>query len=351
MQFELIDDHAGLEGVADEWRELEAGADCHVFQSFDFVCAWFRHVGAAEGASPAIVVGREQGIIRLVLPACIIRRGALRFLTWMGGFLIVDYGDVICSRDVRSRLPSLFDEVFGLLRQRTRYHLTYLHNVRVDAAIHGYLSERCAIFRSEVAPYVALEGDFEAFLQGLKKFRKKQKSDTLRQIRRLNEHAPLSFRILQHDDPDLADVVSTFIAQKRRHFEATGVKGVLMRPGYEDFYFDQVRHHTHAHTSCLISGDAIIAVHCGYLYQRRLYYLMPSYDESYGSFSPGRVLAYYLLQECYREGVDVFDLCIGAEPYKYEWTADEVGIDSFVDQGFIGRGFVGLRRLKRAIFG
>jgi len=60
---------------------------------------------------------------------------------------------------------------------------------------------------------------------------------------------------------------------------------------------------------------------------------MPTYDGQHAAYSPGRLLIYHALEECFSNGVDVFDFTIGAEQYKYEWTGDEVHLTSFVRNG------------------
>src|SRR5262249_40961879 len=51
--------HSDLAEVADEWRTFERHADHTAFQSFDWLAAWQRHIGARCGTIPAIVVGRD----------------------------------------------------------------------------------------------------------------------------------------------------------------------------------------------------------------------------------------------------------------------------------------------------
>ena len=37
--------HGDLANVEAEWRRFEAVADCTVFQTFDWLAAWHRHIG------------------------------------------------------------------------------------------------------------------------------------------------------------------------------------------------------------------------------------------------------------------------------------------------------------------
>src|SRR5262245_18524550 len=51
--------HSDLAEVAEEWRAFQRHADHTVLQSFDWLAAWQRHIGARCGTIPAIVLGRD----------------------------------------------------------------------------------------------------------------------------------------------------------------------------------------------------------------------------------------------------------------------------------------------------
>lgn len=352
MQFELVDDVQGFLALGREWEDLESRCGCHLFQSHGFLRSWLDTGARRENVRPALVLYREGGTLRAVFPGCLARRMKVPFLTWMGGFSIIDYGDILFDPAASLQVDDFVGKSLDLLKERLGFHLYYLHNVRSDAQVYPYLMRYFRVYRGEAAPYVLLKGDFESFLDSLKQFRKKMKSDTLRQIKRLCALGSFEFRMADASEPLASEVMRVFIEQKKLQYFSTGVAGVLLRPGYEEFYRAEARENPHAHISYLLLNGDIIAVHFGYLYKNRMYYLMPSYDQRYGAYSPGRVLAYYLLEECYRRGVEVFDFALGAEAYKYEWTRDEIQETSFVGRDFFGKAFVELvtaaKRVRKA---
>src|SRR4051812_46668954 len=74
-----------LHGIEAEWRAFEREADGTVFQCFDWLATWQRHVGAAPGVRPAIVTGRdERGCILFLLPLAVQRIAFARELVWLG---------------------------------------------------------------------------------------------------------------------------------------------------------------------------------------------------------------------------------------------------------------------------
>src|SRR6476469_4114509 len=52
--------HADLASIEQEWKSFEHEADCTVFQTFDWLAAWQRHIGMRNATAPAIVLGRDD---------------------------------------------------------------------------------------------------------------------------------------------------------------------------------------------------------------------------------------------------------------------------------------------------
>ena len=80
---------------------LRAQADGTVFQTFDWLATWQRHIGARNGVRPAIVVGRDGAGTHAVPAAAGGPHGAaLRASsTWLGSELC-DYNAPLLARDV-----------------------------------------------------------------------------------------------------------------------------------------------------------------------------------------------------------------------------------------------------------
>lgn len=79
--------HADLSAVEQDWREFERRADGTVFQTFDWLSTWQRHIGVRSGVTPAIVIGRDAGGILFILPLSTRAVGFARELTWLGSDL------------------------------------------------------------------------------------------------------------------------------------------------------------------------------------------------------------------------------------------------------------------------
>lgn len=329
-QFEYVDSVARFLELEREWDGLELRARAHIFQNHRLIRSWLETVGRHLNVRLAIVLYRENGILQAVFPGCIIKRMAVPNLTWLGGFNI-DYGDILFASSTSLRVDDFIGTAFAVLTQRTGLRACFFDNVREDASIYEYLRAHFVQYRTGVAPYVLLDGSFEQYCDSLKVFRKKMKSDTQRQIRRLSALGTLEFRICRRDDRSLDEIVRTFVEQKKSRLDAQGRTGVIGQPGYSDLLLTEASQNSNIHLSYLSLNDEIMAVHFGYMFKNeRMYYYMPSFADEYGTYSPSRVLVYFLLENCFQLGVKVFDFTIGDEPYKYDWTRDEVAVTSFM---------------------
>ncbi len=68
------------------WLALALEAEASPYQSFAFASVWFAAVGAAQGATPLIVVARDDaGAPVALLPLARGAKGPLRFAGFLGG--------------------------------------------------------------------------------------------------------------------------------------------------------------------------------------------------------------------------------------------------------------------------
>ena len=102
-----------LSAIERDWRGFEPHADCTVFQSFDWLASWQRHIGVRNGVRPAIVVGRDgAGAILFLFPLSVRAAGFARELAWLGSELC-DYNTPLLApafseRFNRTRFLSLW---------------------------------------------------------------------------------------------------------------------------------------------------------------------------------------------------------------------------------------------------
>lgn len=330
-----------------EWDALESRSPCHIFQNHRFLRSWLEIAGTQTKVQLATVLYREDGILQGILPCCVTKRMGIPTLSWLGGFHIIDYGDVIFDHSADLPAAAFLGEALNLIKQRNGFHVRFFDNVRVDSTAYSFFQHYFRPYRSTVAPFIRLGQSFEHYIDSLKVFRRKTKSDTLRQIRRLSDLGSLDFRVCEYYEEELDFVVQAFLDQKRERLNELGKTGAIELPGYADLLFVEAHQNRFRHLSYLSLNNQIIAVHLGYRYRNdTFYYYMPSFDNEYAAYSPGRVLIYFLLKHCYEHGVEVFDFTAGNEKYKYDWTRDEALVTSFMGNDIATRTARFLLRLR-----
>jgi CelD/BcsL family acetyltransferase involved in cellulose biosynthesis len=76
----IYSDLASVEAI---WREFEPRAACTVFQNFDYLAAWQKHIGSRERVTPAVVVVESSGSTQAIFPFAIHDRGSCPRLSWL----------------------------------------------------------------------------------------------------------------------------------------------------------------------------------------------------------------------------------------------------------------------------
>ena len=149
VELAIYDDLAAVE---DTWRKFEKIADCTVFQTFDWLAAWQRHVGERCNVAPAIVVGRHgrSGEPLFLLPLGV-WPGLVRQLAWLGSDLC-DYNAPLLAAGfsdsaAASDFPALWGEACKMLQQRPRH--------RHDLIVLDKMPE---ILEAQVNPMLMLGG-------------------------------------------------------------------------------------------------------------------------------------------------------------------------------------------------
>ena len=79
-----------------------------------------------------------------------------------------------------------------------------------------------------------------------------------------------------------------------------------------------------AYISYITIDDEIIAAHSGFIYKNTCYYLFPVYKEAYKKYSPGKILLKKIIDDSKLKSLQYFDLTIGSENYKKNYSNNEL---------------------------
>jgi CelD/BcsL family acetyltransferase involved in cellulose biosynthesis len=318
--------HETLAAVEGEWRAFECTADCTVFQTFEWLDAWQRHVGTRNDVRPAIVVGRaSDGGVLFILPLATRPMPFGRELVFLGTELC-DYNGPLLAAGFTAAVPdvaALWRRIGAVLNDHPRLRYDVVHLEKMPASIGGQPNPLLALGVTDNpsgAYATALGETWDAF------YAAKRSSSTRSRDRgkrkKLAEHGAVAFVEPQAADDVLA-TIDALVEQKSRSFARMGVSNIFARPGYLDFYralFTDAKSHGLTHLSRLDCGAQPVAVNLGLTFRGTYYHLQASHTDGDASrFGPGAAHLHDLLRTAIERGFARYDFTIGDEPYKRDW--------------------------------
>ena len=323
------------------WRGLETKSEGYVFQTFDWVHEWYRHVGRELGIEPHIVVVGDADAPTMLLPLGVQRRRGLRILRWLGGDLCDYMGPLVASDAVgfqdRERFRSVWRAILAALPKVDVIQLESMP-ARVGAQLSPL--RHLPWMRSESrAHFTELVGPWEEFYSNKRSAR--SRSTDRRKTRHLRKLGEVSIEcpVAREDLPEVLDALAR---QKSRAYRELGVEDLLSSGGIRAFLEKMAYAHgpvAPVHVAALRIDGEIAAVHWGLVHDGRFYYMLPAYDDgSAMRFSPGDVLLRALLEWCIEHQIDTFDFTVGEESYKDHWCDQAMELHEY----FAGRSWKGV---------
>ncbi len=332
-----------MDAIAPAWRALEirAADPLTYFQSFAWCRAWCAFhipetVAAGASAGPAIricTVWQDDRLVMVWPLMAIGNRFAVRRILSMGE-PHSQYGNLIVDPQFRSsgQFGRAIEACWQSLRARDGAHLLIVDNVP-DAAFSGEgggLHNAPASGPPGLAPVPAglsAAFDLTAF-ERFADYRASLKSSTRRaRNKRRNKLAALGeldYVVRGPDDSGYADLVRKGIAMKRRWLTETGrATRALNLPNIEAFLSaltNEPDGTAGAVVAALMLDGEAIAVEIGFLWHRRFYSWLGSFDWALRDYSPGKVQLEEAIGWCIENGVTHYDLLGDPTTYKSDWS-------------------------------
>lgn len=346
--------HDGLAPVERRWRAFERTADATVFQTYEWLAAWQRHIGEREGVRPVVVVGSAaNGETLFIMPLAVVPRAYGRVLTFLGAEL-GDYNAPLLAPDFAQRVPdplALMRRVFACLRAHAHYDLVIFERLPETVGDQPDPLLKLPIMLHPSGAYLTrLADDWEVFYA-------EKRSSSTRQRDRAKRKKLAKFgevRIVHPtSEQDIVATLDTLMAQKGRAFARMGVTDMFLRPGYREFYHAvaiEPATRDLVHVSRLQVGDETAAVNLGLTFRDRYYYILASYgDGELARFGPGAAHLRDLMQYAIGRGFRVFDFTVGDEPYKREWCGESLLYDYIAGAGVRGTTVAAVLRTARSL--
>lgn len=239
IEFELITSFEAFEALESEWNELHAeiGRSPQIFQAFNWCWHWCRHYlgNGKTGAALAIVTGRIDGRLALIMPLVTHHKAGLIELTWLGE-PVSQYSDVL-ARPEAATVESL-QAAWQFAVSQTGADVANLRRVRDDATAAPLLAHIGAdVTATEEAPFLTLAGDTS--YEGWETRRQpRARKNRRRQAKRLAEQGEITFLALS-DSKEAAALAQHAVRLKRDTLTAKGaISPTLSDTRFEQFFAD-----------------------------------------------------------------------------------------------------------------
>ena len=306
-----------------DWRALESSpALMSAYQRFDFMAAWQRHLGSAEGVRPAIVVGFDAVNAPLVvLPFGTRRFGALQVVSFLGG-KHVNFNLGLWRRDfvagagveVLDRLIKAVDADALMLRNQPHEW----QGVRNPLSLWPHTRSPSLGHKGQ------LKRDFEALIG------ERLSSSTRRKIRKkgekLSEAGGMTFKRAETDAEALR-VLDVFFQQKIARMRQIGQTDVFGDADVQSFLKAAIARNNGRPPIEIYSlsvGPDVIATFAGVCDDERFSAMFNSIEpDRFQTESPGEQSLFQLVKYCCERGLKTFDLGIGEARYKNLFCQDD----------------------------
>ncbi|MDH6230488.1 CelD/BcsL family acetyltransferase involved in cellulose biosynthesis [Mesorhizobium soli] len=307
-----------------EWRQLEASGVATIFQRYDWVDAYVRHVLPHEDARPAIVLGRLDGNPAFILPLAISRVGLARIASWIGGkHSGYNFGlwspkaaAVMACRpraEIETMLGSMLEGADCVVLGRT----PKIHN-----GIPQPLSPLQSSTSSTEGYSFDIDGGFGAVLAKGNSGTRTRKIQ--RRERRMAEAGALQYRMLR--DPAQAGAALDFFSEhKALRLADQGQPNSFAEPGVTDFFRELLERSETMQEPLLemaelsVDGKTRAVIGSGVHNGRVNVYFMTFASDELAAYSPGRVLTFRHIEDSCERGIAAYDLGVGYEDYKTHW--------------------------------
>ena len=225
--------YESFEAAEPVWREFETHAAGTAFQSFDWLSAWYRHVGRELGVTPAIAVVTRQGAPLMLAPLGIERRFGLSLLVWMGGRL-ADYKGPLLAPDFEARLDVEFATLWRQIRRALpRHDLVMLDSQPVSLGTPAApFGNPFAALSASPAPDAAYVFDLpETFEEFSQRYRAETRRIDRSKFRKLEAEGEVSFRIAATPEERVA-MTEEILARKAEQLAQQGISSIFEEENY-----------------------------------------------------------------------------------------------------------------------
>lgn len=300
--------------VKSEWAQiLERNRNSNPFIEFEWVALWMECLGKGKNVE-IIGVRNSEGYVGFF--PFIKRKSVYGIVYEMIGLGQSNYMDFIISLEQLEKvIPFVFEH---LIMDEPRI-IFYLHGILESSPTYPILADflktkRCRhTIHKVVTPYINLEKiQMDEYLYKRKKLHRLERKE-----KRLHLLGKVEHRNCIVDEMDT--IFQLHDKRWKKKNDTSGFTDEAERSFYTKlFQLENARLKTIV--DALYVEGKMIAFNYGFQCGNRFLGYVLGYDDDFESFSPGRMLEKEAIVNYVHKDITIFDLSIGSEPYKFEWS-------------------------------
>lgn len=319
MQALLIRDISEIDITETEWnRTVSMSTTNTIFQTYQWFHAWWKVFGGHHKLFFISVYDKDRlvGFSPLMISAHKINGNVLRFV----GYDKSDYSDFILIDKKEETLCKIFETIANYKKE---WDSIILNNVPENSSTSESIKKICEYHKfktiydnSTICPALLIKGH-EQFAARIS-----NKYSLRRRCNYFQKNGRIRFYNVQSEE-EAKKYLPLFFEQHIKRWSMTKFPSLFINHRNRAFYeelMSAIIHRGWLLFSVVEFNEQPIAFHYGFHYNSKLIWYKPSFDISYASHSPGKVLLQHLIKYLIESGLHELDFTIGDDPFKRHFT-------------------------------
>ncbi len=330
LKVSLSHDPADLSALKAEWDALQAqSANRCLYNSWEWVTLVWQHL--CEGDDLWLLTARDSQDNLIGVAALLrhdfspIRSTKWQQISFLAAQVDCDHLDFVCAPGKAAQVAEAF--IARLYEERHQWDTLCLASLPEGSptleVLQTYADPDQAQPEPEICPFIALPATWDAYYNEIlgQRKRKNYRRDQRRYAEAFGGN--WSWARVQTAD-ELPAFFDDLVRLHQAKWEALDAQGAFGTPRLAAFHRAAAERFLELgwlRLYRLIINGTVAAADYGYVYLGRYYAFAAGWDMQFAEYSPGDMLTGITIQEAIAEGLTIFDLHRGDQPYKYQWGA------------------------------
>jgi len=320
MQVYEVTDLRSWDDYKDDWQKLQKACNlCHPFLDWNWIRPWADYLPSEQKKPLILIVKNQHNDVVGIAPFQNNQKGLYKYLE---GFAqeFADYIDWLCTPGLEEEVG---EKIYDWITSAGKiYDYIRIYNLFPGGLAHKTLRKLCPdqIHKHSIAPQVEINGEFKTYIKTLNK---KFISDTKRRERKLSkEVGDVEYFIIDDDKeiPVMMEIVAKWMRSRRNdknemsYFDRKGMTEHFIK------LYQKLHNQKMLHLSALKIKNRLIAINVAFKYENVLFSYTPVFDPEFKKYSVIRLLKLKHIEECFIQGISIYDFCLGGEKYKLDFN-------------------------------